>query len=275
MSKKKGGCLRTILFLVVVYNVLRLLIDLFSGGSGTEEYVYVEPACDEYVLEDSETLNREHQREWNIPREAVSFCMGYPTLESVRRAEEAKRASMSTRVRDGNFWGGIYRNLVDQTGNELDYLADSLLNVGRSNQFDNLNLARLTVSFVQDIPYSYVIPSDCENYRTTGKPCLGNVPYGIISPYEFLHTLYGDCDTRAVLLYVLLQKMGFDPMIVVSDEYAHAMLALNIPAQGDYLRYEGKKYYFWETTATGWAIGMLPPESNNKNYWKIALVNES
>ena len=73
--------------------------------------------------------------------------------------------------------------------------------------------------------------------------------------------------------YVILEHMGYDPMIVVSDEYAHAMLALNLPAQGDYIRYAGKKYYFWETTATGWGIGMLPPESNNKEYWKKALVS--
>ncbi len=116
---------------------------------------------------------------------------------------------------------------------------------------------------------------DCEDFETDGQPCIGNVPLGIISPYEFIHSLYGDCDTRSVLLYVLLAEMGFDPMIVVSDEYAHAMLALNVQAQGDHIRHEGKKYYFWETTAAGWPIGMLPPDVNNINYWKIALVNES
>ena len=275
MSKKKGGCLRTILFMVVVYNVLRVLIALFSGNDGTEDYIFVEAACEEFLLEDAQTLNREHQREWNIPREALSFCMGYPTLESVSRAEAEKRADVDRRIRRTNFWGDIYRQLVDQTGNELDYLVDSLLNVASTYQYGNLDLARLTVSFVQDIPYSFVIHTDCNSYNTNGKPCLGKIPYGIISPYEFLHTLHGDCDTRAVLLFILLQKMGFDPMIVVSDEYAHAMLALNIPAQGDYLKYEGKKYYFWETTAVGWSIGMLPPDTNNIDYWKIALVNES
>ena len=276
MSKNNKGCLRTILFAVVVYNVLRVLISFFTDSSySSDDYYYVDAACDEYVLENEETYDREHQREWKIPQVAASFCIGYPTFESVRRSEEEKRAEMAVPYRNENFWGALYRNLVDQTGNELDYLVDSLVNVATENQYSNLDLARLTVSFVQDIPYSFVMPMECEKYETKGKPCLGNIAYGIISPYDFLHTLYGDCDTRSVLLFVLLQKMGFDPMIVVSDEYAHAMLALNIPAQGDYLKYAGKKYYFWETTAQGWSIGMLPPDTNNKNYWKIALVNES
>ena len=132
----------------------------------------------------------------------------------------------------------------------------------------------MIVTFVQDIPYSYVLNIDCDDYQTGDKPCIGNVALGLLSPYEFIHSLYGDCDTRAVLIYTILEELGFDPMIVVSDEYAHAMLALNIPASGDHLTYRGNNYYFWETTAKGWPIGMLPPTTNNVNYWKIALVNE-
>jgi hypothetical protein len=267
------GCLRTIVFLIVVYNVLRLLISVFT--STTTEFIYVEPACDEYVFLDSLTNDRVHQREWTIPNQGDSYCMKYSTFQSTAQLLSDRRAKVRARLSDENFWGGIYAQLVAQTEDELDYLADSLQQVAQKLELTALDLAKLTVSYVQDIPYSFVIPSDCVHIRTDGKPCLGNVDYGIISPYEFVHSLYGDCDTRAVLLYVLLQRMNFDPMIVVSNEYAHAMLALNIPAQGEYLRHNGKKYYFWETTAKGWSIGMLPPDTNNKSYWKIALVNES
>lgn len=139
---------------------------------------------------------------------------------------------------------------------------------------DRSKLAELVVTFVQDIPYSYVLPGDCESYKTNGKPCVGDVTLGIYSPYEFIHTLNGDCDTRSVLIYAILQELAFDPMILISDEYAHAMIALNIPTSGDYILSGGEKYYFWETTAKGWPVGMLPPTTGNKDYWKIALHDE-
>jgi len=263
---------RTVLFILVVYNVLRFLISFL--GEESFDYIYVEAACQEETVVDPLTNNRAHLREWTIPEVAKSHCISYRTFEETSAMGAQNREALSV-IWPDNFWGGIYRQLVDQADGQLDYLVDSLRQVAAEQNYSSLDLAKLTVSFVQDIPYSFVLPIDCAEYRTDGQPCLGNVPYGIISPYEFLHTLYGDCDTRAVLLYVLLQKMDFDPMIVVSNEYAHAMLALNIPAQGEYLRHNGKKYYFWETTAKGWSIGMLPPDTNNKNYWKVALVNES
>jgi len=264
--------IRTIFFIVVVYNVLRFLISFL--GDDVTDYAYVEAACEEQLYVDSLTNDREHLREWSIPELASSYCIAYQTYEELNQIGAQSRSTLEV-IWPDNFWGGIYKQLVDQADGQLDYLVDSLRQVAVELNYSSLDLAKLTVSFVQDIPYSFVLPIDCDEYRTDGKPCLGNVDYGIISPYEFLHTLYGDCDTRAVLLYVLLRKMDFDPMIVVSNEYAHAMLALNIPAQGEYLRHNGKKYYFWETTAKGWSIGMLPPDTNNVNYWKVALVNES
>jgi len=155
------------------------------------------------------------------------------------------------------------------------FIVDSLSFIAGQKQLSRVELAQMVVTFVQDIPYSYILDKDCATYQTNGKPCIGNIALGILSPYEFLHSLYGDCDTRAVLIYAILDELGFDPMIVVSNQYAHAMLALHLPSSGDHLRHRGKNYYFWETTAEGWLLGMLPPTTNNVNYWKIALVNES
>lgn len=272
---KGKGCLRTVLFLVVVYNVLRFLISFWTSGDLPEEMTWLEPACEERLLEDLQTLDRQHQREWQAPGLSQSYCMQYATTNEESTASAMMRTDLRARYDEGNFWGSIYAQLVTQSADKLDYLADSLKRVADRENYDAFDLARVTVAFVQDIPYSYVIPVDCSEYNIGNSPCMGQVPYGIISPYEFAHTLYGDCDTRAVLLYVLLRKLGFDPMIVVSNEYAHAMLAINLPAQGEFLTHAGKRYYFWETTATGWGVGMLPPDTNNKNYWKIALVHES
>lgn len=268
------GCLRSIIIFLILVSVIGQIMKFLEGGSERYRVSSYDPDCEEVSLSNN-SGDKLHRRFWGFKEQNNTYCVTYQSLDSIERLEREKRLDMLINYREENFWGSIYASLVNQTGTKLDYLADSLYSVARENDYSKLDLVRLIVSFVQDIPYSYVIPSNCDEYQTDGKPCIGNIPYGITSPYEFVHSLHGDCDTRAVLLYVLLEKLQFFPMIVVSDEYAHAMLAIDLPAQGDFIRYAGRKYYFWETTATGWSIGMLPPDTNNVDYWEIALVNES
>jgi hypothetical protein len=52
------------------------------------------------------------------------------------------------------------------------------------------------------------------------------------------------------------------------------MLAVDVPTEGDYFEHNGRKFYFWETTAMGWLPGMLPPDMNNTDYWTIILDYE-
>ncbi|MFK7954027.1 MAG: hypothetical protein AB8B73_14360 [Ekhidna sp.] len=258
---------RIIFFGLFVYIILSGLIGLMQPSfSSTSD-------CEDQFLVMNTENDRYHQRDWSYGDNSRSFCTDYNTVEKESLASGKKRNGMLYEY-DAyeDIWGGIYKNLVKESKSNIHFLVDSLSSVGIKKKLSRPDLAEMIVSFVQDIPYSYVIGTDCESYDTKGKPCLGNMSFGILSPYEFIHSLYGDCDTRAVLIYTLLEEMGFDPMIVVSNEYAHAMLALNIPAEGDHLKYRGNNYYFWETTAEGWPLGMLPPTTNNVNYWKVALA---
>ncbi|MEM7009619.1 MAG: hypothetical protein AAF462_10835 [Thermodesulfobacteriota bacterium] len=219
--------------------------------------------------------DRWHQREWELVNSSASFCTTYKSEEALSLRVGDQRNEMIVDLDEyEDFWGGVYKNLVLDSKSYIHFMVDSLKGISQEQGLTKPELAELVVTFVQDIPYSYVLSRDCASRDTGDSPCIGHVAMGILSPYEFLHSLYGDCDTRSVLIYTLLEELGFDPMIVVSDEYAHAMLALNVASSGDYLMHQGRKYYFWETTAKGWPLGMLPPNTKNINYWKIALVNE-
>ena len=218
--------------------------------------------------------DRRHERSWDFSS-AGSFCTTYESMEQASLASGDFRNAISPRDYEyEKFWGAVYRELVSSNKSKLNFLVDSLQNLAAESDLSQTDLSQLVVSFVQDIPYSYVLARECSAEETAKHPCLGNERLGILSPYEFIHSLYGDCDTRAVLIYTILEELGFDPMIVISKEYSHAMLAINMPAIGDHLTFNGKNYYFWETTGKGWPVGVLPPSSKNVNYWKIALVNE-
>lgn len=266
--------LRFIGYSFLAFLILLTLISQFEDADSSEIDRPIAANCED----DFEVINslgdRGHQRTWDVKKAALSFCTSYKSLEAVSNTSKMLRNSMRPSNNDYlDYWGSVYQALVADSRPSLKPVVDSLLTISKERQLSRANLAQMVVSFIQDIPYSYILDQPCETFNTKGKPCLGNIDLGILSPYEFLHTLYGDCDTRAVIIYVLLEEMGFDPMIVVSNQYAHAMLALNIPASGDHIKFLGHKYYFWETTAEGWPIGMLPPSTNNVNYWKIALVN--
>lgn len=258
-----------VFYVFVIFLMLSSLIELLKNDD------HEMAVCGDNYLVINSANDRLHQREWDFVDYSQSFCASYESKEAVSLSSGEKRNSiLANRNSYENLWGTIYAELVKESKYDISFLADSLTRVSREKGLSQSELAELIVTFVQDIPYSYVRVKPCAEANNKGKPCIGNIAYGLLSPYEFLHSLYGDCDTRAVLIYALLQTLGFDPMIVVSNEYAHAMLALNIQATGDHLKHNGKNYYFWETTGKGWPIGMLPPNSNNINYWKIALVNE-
>ncbi len=260
---------RFLVFVVIVYVILTAVIGLFK----VDDYSPV--VCVDRFEVINEENDRWHQREWDFLNYSQSFCASYESVESVSLASGKNRNKIIYELDSyENLWGSVYHALVEDSRMEISFLVDSLQQIALDQQLRRPELAELVVTFVQDIPYSYVRVEDCAEANNQGKPCVGNIALGLLSPYEFLHSLYGDCDTRAVLIYSLLEAMAFDPMIVVSNEYAHAMLALNLPASGDHLTFQGKNYYFWETTAKGWPLGILPPNTNNVNYWKIALVNK-
>jgi hypothetical protein len=93
--------------------------------------------------------------------------------------------------------------------------------------------------------------------------------WGIYTPLELVASKTGDCDSRAVILYSILKDFGYEVSIFYSDYYQHAMLGIAYVGSGDYMSAGGVKYYFVETTATGWEIGDLPPDWSNKNHWVI------
>ena len=256
---------------IALFWLFSVMIDAFKGVEQPSEGHF----CEDYSVVDPLTLDKTHQRSWSMPNGYDLFCTNYGSREEISRQSGVVRNLINPMDDDyASYWGTVYRSLVEQNQEWVSFVADSLLKVASESELDQSSLAELTVGFVQDIPYSFIESGTCEDADLKTHPCVSGAQFGILSPYEFLHTLSGDCDTRAVLLYSLLGKMGFDPMVVISYEYRHAMLALSIPSAGDYITWGQKNYYFWETTAVNWPIGILPPDMKNLDYWQIALVNE-
>jgi hypothetical protein len=151
-------------------------------------------------------------------------------------------------------WARIYQIVYEKSFPQLNTIAVGFNEVFRNENMSDKDKLLFVVSFVQNIKYD----------RPGGT-------LDLLSPLATLAKKFGDCDTKAILLYVLLERMGIDCAMMWSQKYKHAMLGVRISTRGNYKIFNGKKYYFLETTYPGWAIGDLPPDFKNKRFW---FVNE-
>lgn len=181
-------------------------------------------------------------------------------------------------------WGKLYQYLATSDTPRLDLILSELTKIKNSNKLNQFEFAEMVVTFIQDIPYSFVFENDCESpekyeesirmiLEECSDCCIGNIPFGIQNPVGFMGNLKGDCDTRTVIIYAILSHFGYDVAILNSDYYKHSVLGVHIPAKGIYKVQNGKRYYLWETTNKHFTIGTLPKNFDNINHWYIVLTN--
>ncbi len=70
----------------------------------------------------------------------------------------------------------------------------------------------------------------------------------LTSPMATAYTAAGDCDSRALLFVILLHHLGVDAILLVSTEYAHSAVGVDVDGPGARIAYGGKSYLFAEVT---------------------------
>jgi hypothetical protein len=153
-------------------------------------------------------------------------------------------------------WARIYQIVYERSYPQLTTIEEGFNSLFRNENMSGKDKVLFAISFVQNIKYD----------RPGGT-------LDLFAPLGTLAKMFGDCDTKAILLYVLLESMGIDCAMMWSQKYKHAMLGVRISTRGSYKIFNGKKYYFLETTYPGWAIGDLPPDFKNKRFWFINEVD--
>lgn len=185
---------------------------------------------------------------------------------------------------ENQFWGKLYETIKVEDQEKLDLIMDELSRLRRDNKLNRRTFAEMIVSCIQDIPYSLVLSDKCENaeeydplvreiLNDCPECCIGSKKYGIQTPIEFMVNLKGDCDTRTVMAYTILDYFGYKVAILNSDFYKHSILGIDLPSKGLYKSHRGTRYYLWETTNKYFKIGELSSNLDNTNYWHVVLKN--
>lgn len=159
---------------------------------------------------------------------------------------------------DGDFskvWYDLYFFLLSKNKERIKGISETLKKKATEKGLNYMETAEMVVTMVQNIEY----------YR----PIETN--FDIYTPLEFLVKEKGDCDTRTVFLYGVLTYIGYDVLIFWSGQYGHSMLGISCSGYGKYKMYNGKKYYFWETTAPDYELGQMPSDWDDPYYWDVAF----
>ncbi len=177
--------------------------------------------------------------------------------------------------------------LLDET--KIDSIVRLISKKAELKKLNQLQTAEMVTTLIQEIPYVLVHQNTCQQiinsspgdsfivkYHEEHKPCMPNVPGGVQSPYEFLHNLKGDCDTRSLLGFAILKKLNIAASVWVSEAYGHSVLGIGLPiGNGVFKNINGLNHYPVELTAKGFRLGMIAPQHRDMSNWDIALYSNN
>lgn len=182
-----------------------------------------------------------------------------------------------------SYWSSIYQSLARNDDAKLDSIVDYFSHQRDSLQLNPLETAEAVVTFIQEIPYYLLHDGTCDEavahgndfmaeYHAQGKPCMAGVVAGLQSPYEFVHNLKGDCDTRSVLCHTILVKLGIPSSVWVSEAHGHSIIGIGVAGSGNnYKAVNGQRHFATELTAKGFRVGMISPDHTDMDNWIITL----
>jgi hypothetical protein len=148
----------------------------------------------------------------------------------------------------------IYKRLIERTGNDVAAITDRFKARIKAQKLGTLQATQLALAYVQYIPYK--LPTD---------------PFGLKPSPLVASQREGDCDSKSLLLWMILKSIGVDAVIVSSQAHAHTMVGVALPVSGTTFTHQGRKYAFVETTAEGAPLGHLNPTMKSPNDWRVEL----
>ncbi len=209
----------------------------FSRSSAPIE-TSIEPTASSGDLLPAETFSwRYDNRNWELTMQIPEYLYLYYT-----RMERAP-------VEDYSIYVTHPKDDQDVTGPLAAELKDLAVRQGYSAE----ETVNFTASFVQNLRYR-LEDEEYPNY-----------------PVETLVDKAGDCEDTAILAAALLDAMGYDTVLIrftsaVEGEAGHMAVGVAVTgvSGGSSYRYDGRTYYYLETTSTSWELGEMPPDVSSK-----------
>ncbi len=137
----------------------------------------------------------------------------------------------------------------------INKLVVEINRIAEKYRFDDRDKIQFVSAFVQSLPYT--VDSETTLYN--------NYPR---YPIETLVDIGGDCEDTSILLGSMLDKMGYDIVLVhfpkTKKKGSHVGVGVALDgAYGTHWKINGEKYYYLETNRAGWQIGAISGSWSN------------
>jgi hypothetical protein len=226
-----------------------------------------------------------HWIEWAYPQKNQLNTLEYRTSEEefAQSLETHREVSGLQAKTEDEFWQSAYQMLLKNDQKKVDSVALVVRKVSKQRRYNPAQTAEYLVTMIQEVPYVLVHDLSCKDavlkyrgfvaqYHMQGKECLPDVVAGVQSPYEFMHNLKGDCDTRTLFAHAVLNRLGISSSVWVSSTYGHSILGVGVPGSSSNRKViQGVPHYAVELTAKDFRIGMIAPEQSQMSNWKVAI----
>ena len=94
-----------------------------------------------------------------------------------------------------------------------------------------------------------------------------------MAPLVAINEQQGDCDSLAMIYAILLHHLDYEAIIMVSAEYSHAMVGVDMPGKGARFPYDGREWLVAELTVDV-EIGMIDQTMSDIAGWIGVRVGE-
>ena len=174
-------------------------------------------------------------------REASDFLISreYKVLELYAGSSEWQEA-----------WKRYYRMVFRDSVKRLNRVSFDIFNTLNPCCADDTDLAQKLMTWTQGMEY--------EREKTSSD---------FTSMPAILQGEGCDCDSRCMLLSVLLRSMNMDSIMFVSSVYSHAVAGFVSTHPGHSFKADSKDYLIGETTVKGLTWGMIAQEQDNPENW--------
>jgi hypothetical protein len=200
------------------------------------------------VSTDSDTITRYY--EWEYDGTKFSMEAEYYKDSYVVYSERSRSRDFEQFVTD------TYDDvLISQLTSQMEEMA-------HEGGYGENEIPYITMAFVQSLPYV----SDSASAGYDEYPRF---------PFETLYYGGGDCEDSSILLASLLYDMGYGVALLELPGHMAVGVKGDDDLSGSYYEYDGTKYFYLETSNSGWDVGVIPGEHQNESVIIIPIVSVS
>ncbi len=147
-----------------------------------------------------------------------------------------------------NPWNRYYNLIYRDNYSRVKDLSSLIIESLDLDTYDSNEIVRKLVLFIQNFKFTRTAVTD------------------ITSPLDSLYSFTGDCDSRTLLLTIILHQIGIDAVLLVSTKYKHSAIGINMGGDGARIKFKGKSYLYTELTEVV-DIGLVPKKTADLSAW--------